>query len=105
MGFGALGEIVDVLRGGDLEREAFAFDAVRSFGAIVLRDEDHHAAGLEGNRDQLSVAVMLAIDGEAEDIAIPISASLEIVDRKRGLECEALECATRHSHHATSGDG
>jgi hypothetical protein len=64
-------EGVDILRGGDLERESFPLDAIESPCAIVLRQDDANRSRPQADREQPALALKFAVHREAEYVAIP----------------------------------
>lgn len=62
---------VDVLGGGDLERESLSLHAIDALGAILLGKEDTNLSCSQTDGDQLAIAFMLPVEREAEDVAIP----------------------------------
>lgn len=62
---------IDVLRRGELQREAFALCPVQPLGAVVLTDKDPRSPRTQRGRDQLVVASVFTVHGEAEYVAIP----------------------------------
>src|SRR5439155_25763306 len=63
--------LVDVLVCRDLQREPFALDPVPPLGSVILTDQDAHVPGSQRNGPQLSLALVLPVDGEAYDMLIP----------------------------------
>src|SRR6478672_6423129 len=87
----ALREVVDALRRRELERESLALLSIEALRAIVLVDQDPHAAGLERHGDELPRALVLLIDGEADDVAVPGEALLEILHGERRIQGRGAE--------------
>src|SRR5262249_3064486 len=76
-------ELVDVLRRGELEREAGAFDAIGAFAAVVLREKNGNVARFQGHGHELALACEFAIDDESHDVLIPREARPDVGDGER----------------------
>src|SRR6476659_319875 len=81
-----LRQVVDALRRGELERESLALLSIEALRAVVLGDQDAHGARLERDGDELPRALVLLVHGEADDVAVPGKALLEILHRERRIQ-------------------
>jgi hypothetical protein len=77
-------DVIDALLGRDHQREPLAFHSAGALRAVVLRDEDSHVvARPHRHRHQASIALMLLMDAETHQIAVPREAPLDVVYRQR----------------------
>src|SRR5690349_20217165 len=75
-----LGKRIDVLSRGELQCEAGAFHPVPPGAAFVLTDQDADVARLERRTRQLSAALELLLDVEAQLVAVPCQTFLNVFD-------------------------
>src|SRR6266699_843765 len=69
---------VDILRGGDLERESFPLHAINSPGPILLGQEDANCSRPQADGEQPATAFEFTVNREAEHVAIPLNAASNV---------------------------
>jgi hypothetical protein len=82
---------VDVLRGGEHQRESFAFDSIDAFGTVVFVNQQSNYTSPQRNGQQDSFTFVLSIDCEAEDVGVKRETLFEIVYGERRRELASLK--------------
>src|SRR2546430_16586943 len=96
-------DLVDGLWRRQLERKAFALDPPCTLGSVILAEKEPDVPRAQRDRHQPAFALELAVDGEADDVAVPCQASLKVGDRERRLEALGGEGLGRAGGVATAG--
>jgi hypothetical protein len=84
---------VDVLGGGQLQREAHGLDPIQPPGAVVLGEQQPHLAGADRHGDRSAVALMATVDDESQDVAVPRGAGGQVHHRERGRQLAGVQAA------------
>lgn len=82
---------VHILLDRNLKRKPVAFDAIESLRPIICGEKKPYRTGPHRDSDQVSAALVSAVDGKTQRLRIPVDARFQIFDRERRFKASSRQ--------------